>query len=200
MRAAATMELRGITSLGRAAVVLAAAVAAACAPSEAPEPAATAGAAPRAARPAAVDEARLVAADREPGQWMTHGRTYWEQRFSPLAEIDTSNVGELGLAWYADFDTNRGQDAHPNVLDGVLYVSTAWSKVYAFDAATGRQLWQFDPKADGQRAVYACCDVVNRGVAVWNGKVYVGSIDGRLIAIDAATGEPVWDVNTVDLD
>ena len=148
--------------------------------------------------PAAVNAARLVAADAEPGQWMSHGRTYDEQRFSPLDEITKDNVRELGLAWFADLDTNRGQEATPLVVDGVLYVSTAWSKVKAYNAATGEQLWAYDPVVPGGWAVNACCDVVNRGVAVWDGKVFVGTIDGRLVALDAATGKPIWDVNTID--
>src|SRR5688500_19982762 len=120
--------------------------------------------------PAAVSAERLVAADSEPGQWMTHGRTYDEQRFSPLDQITTTTVKELGLAWFADLDTNRGQEATPIVVDGVLYVSTAWSKVKAYNAATGQQLWAYDPVVPGGWAVKACCDVVNRGVAVWGGK------------------------------
>src|SRR5690606_31282147 len=135
----------------------------------------------------------------EPGQWMSHGRTYSEQRFSPLDQINTENVSELGLAWYADLSTNRGQEATPIMVDGVIYVSEAWSKVNAYDAVTGRQLWHYDPEVDGQWAVNACCDVVNRGVAVWEGKVFVGTIDGRLIALDAETGAELWDVLTVDL-
>ena len=149
--------------------------------------------------PAAVNGTRLAAADSEPGQWMSHGRTYDEQRFSPLDQIKKDNVGQLGLVWFADLDTNRGQEATPLVVDGVLYVSTAWSKVKAYNAATGEQLWAFDPQVPGGWAVNACCDVVNRGVAVWEGKVFVGTIDGRLIALDAANGKPVWSVNTIDL-
>ncbi len=149
-------------------------------------------------RPASVNATRLAAADSEPGQWMSHGRTYDEQRFSPLDQIRQENVTELGLAWFADLDTHRGQEATPLVVDGVLYVSTAWSKVKAYDATTGKELWAFDPHVPGGAAVNACCDVVNRGVAVWEGKVFVGTIDGRLIALDAATGKSLWDVNTVD--
>jgi alcohol dehydrogenase (cytochrome c)/quinohemoprotein ethanol dehydrogenase len=145
-----------------------------------------------------VDARRLANAESEPGQWMSHGRTYSEQRFSPLDQITTDNVGQLGLAWYADLDTTRGQEATPIMVDGVIYVSTAWSKVKAYDATTGEQLWAYDPEVPGQFAVNACCDVVNRGVAVWDGKVYVGTIDGRLIALDAATGQELWDVVTVD--
>src|SRR5688572_5719893 len=147
---------------------------------------------------AAVDSARLLAADKHPGQWMSHGRTYDEQRYSPLKQINTQNIGQLGLAWFADLDTNRGQEATPIVVDGVIYVSTAWSKVKAYDAKTGKALWAFDPEVPGEWAVNACCDVVNRGVAVWQGKVFVGTIDGRLIALDSKTGSKLWDINTID--
>jgi quinohemoprotein ethanol dehydrogenase len=160
-----------------------------------------AGAGPPPAAPgfAAVDAARLLAAN-EPanaGQWMSYGRDYAEQRFSPLKRITPETIGQLGLAWFADFDTRRGQESTPIVVDGVIYVTTAWSKIYAYEAKTGRELWKFDPKVPGEWAVNACCDVVNRGVAAWNGKVYIGTIDGRLIAVDAATGKPVWDVYTI---
>src|SRR5690606_5169824 len=120
------------------------------------------------------------------------------QRHSPLQQIDTGNVAQLGLAWHADLDTNRGQEATPLVIDGVLYVSTAWSKVLAFDAATGKPLWRYDPEVPREWGARGCCDVVNRGVAAWGNRIYVGSYDGRLIALDAATGKPVWEVNTID--
>jgi alcohol dehydrogenase (cytochrome c)/quinohemoprotein ethanol dehydrogenase len=145
-----------------------------------------------------VDGARILNADAEPGSWMSHGRTYSEQRFSPLDQVNTSTVGKLGLAWFADMDTNRGQEATPIVVDGVIYTTTAWSKVKAYDAKTGKALWAFDPEVPGQFGVNACCDVVNRGVAAWQGKVFVGTIDGRLIALDSATGKKLWDVITVD--
>lgn len=147
---------------------------------------------------AVVDDNRLLQAANHPDEWVTHGGTYAEQRFSQLDQISAQNVGQLGLAWSAEFDTNRGQEATPIVVDGVLYTTTAWSKVYAFDAATGRQLWRFDPEVPGQRGFSACCDVVNRGVAVYGGKVFVGTLDGRLIAIDAKTGRQVWSTVTVD--
>jgi len=148
--------------------------------------------------PAQVDDARLRNADAESGQWFTVGRTYDEQRYSPLTQINTQNVSRLGLAWYYDLDTNRGQEASPIVVDGVLYVTSAWSKVYAFDAKSGRLLWQYDPKVPGQVGIKGCCDVVNRGVAAWKGRIYVGAYDGRLIALDAKTGREVWSVVTVD--
>ncbi|HUZ13013.1 MAG TPA: PQQ-dependent dehydrogenase, methanol/ethanol family [Caulobacteraceae bacterium] len=152
----------------------------------------------RADGPAAVDSARIAAADQHPGDWMSYGRTYSEQRFSPLRQIDTSDVGRLGLAWHYQFDTHRGQEATPLEVGGVLYTTTAWSKVFAFDARTGALKWSFDPKVPGKRGFDACCDVVNRGVAVRDGRVYVGTIAGQLIALDAATGKPVWTVQAAD--
>lgn len=143
-----------------------------------------------------VDAKRLVAARQ--GEWLSVGRTYDEQRFSPLAKINQSNVGKLGLAWFADLDTARGQEATPLMIDGKIYVSTAWSMVKAFDARTGRPLWAFDPKVPRETVVKACCDAVNRGVAAWGDKLFVGTLDGRLIALDRATGKQVWSVVTVD--
>ena len=148
--------------------------------------------------PAAVDEKRLVAADNEPGNWMSHGRTYSEQRFSPLKQVDVGNVSRLGLAWSVDLNTNKGQEATPLVIDGVMYVSTAWSMVQAYDAGTGKQLWDFDPQVPRDTLVKGCCDAVNRGVAAWGGKVFVGTLDGRLIAVDAKSGKQVWSTVTVD--
>src|SRR5688572_21662803 len=151
-----------------------------------------------AADAANVDAKRIANADREPDQWLSVGRTYDEQRFSPLARINTDNISKLGLAWFADLDTNRGQEATPLVIDGVMYFSTAWSKVKAYEAASGKVLWAYDPKVPAETAGRGCCDVVNRGLAAWNGKIFVGSYDGRLIALDAKNGTVVWDVITVD--
>jgi glucose dehydrogenase len=158
------------------------------------EPAATAPA----KSAAQVDATRIVQADQDPGNWLTTGRTYSEQRFSPLAKIDASNVRQLGLAWFVDLDTHRGQEATPLIVDGILYSTSAWSKVQAIDAASGKLLWQYDPKVPGETGVKACCDTVNRGVAAYEGKLFVGTLDGRLVALDAATGKEVWSVVTVD--
>lgn len=147
---------------------------------------------------AAVDAARLAKAAGEPGQWLAEGRTLDEQRFSPLTQINRGTVAKLSLAWFADFDTNRGQEATPLVIDGAIYVSTAWSKVKAYDARTGHLLWAFDPKVPGEFAGRGCCDVVNRGLAAWHGRIYVHSYDGRLIALDAKSGNVVWSVLTLD--
>jgi glucose dehydrogenase len=154
--------------------------------------------APAQQRPANVDAARLTGADRDRDNWLTHGRTYDEQRYSPLDQINAQNANTLGLAWSLDLDTSRGQEATPLVVDGVMYSTSAWSKVQAIDAQSGKLLWQYDPQVPGETGTKACCDVVNRGVAVWNGRVYLGTLDGRLIALDAATGQPAWSVITVD--
>jgi PQQ-dependent dehydrogenase (methanol/ethanol family) len=153
--------------------------------------------APEAPTAARVDAARLAGADTEPGQWLSTGRTHGEQRFSPLTEIDAGNVGELGLAWYADFNVSRSQESTPLFIDGVLYVTTAWSNVRAYDARTGAELWSFDAQVPREWGSRACCDVVNRGAAAWNGKIFVGTIDGRLLAIDAATGTLAWETDTL---
>ncbi|WP_346286761.1 PQQ-dependent dehydrogenase, methanol/ethanol family [Zoogloea sp.] len=147
--------------------------------------------------PADVDARRVIAADREPGNWMSHGRTYGEQRFSPLKKVSDANVGQLGLAWSYKLDVDRGVEATPIVVDGVMYTTGARSIVYALDAATGRLLWKHDPKVHGIRLSEGCCDVVNRGVAVWKGKVYLGAYDGRLIALDARNGRKLWETDTV---
>src|SRR5882672_1666288 len=164
---------------------------AACRPKSAPQPQASAAS-------LAVNAARLTNADQDSSNWLTVGRTYSEQRFSPLDKINASNVKNLALAWSLDLDTHRGQEATPLVVDGVMYSTSAWSKVQAIDGATGKLLWQFDPKVPGETGVKACCDVVNRGVAYWQGRVYFGSLDGRLMALDAKTGQEVWSVVTVD--
>ncbi len=151
-----------------------------------------------AAKPADVDGARIIQADHEPENWLSHGRTYNEQRFSPLKAINDENVNQVALAWYYSLDTRRGQEATPLVVDGVMYFTTAWSKVISLDAASGVRRWEYDPKVPPEWAVNACCDVVNRGVAAWKGKVFVGTLDGRLIALDTAIGKPVWETLTID--
>ncbi len=155
----------------------------------------------KAAREAAksLDTARIIAADKEPGNWLSHGRTYSEQRYSPLKAINAETVKDLGLAWSVDLGTRRGVEATPIVVDGVMYVSGPWGVAWAFDARTGEELWYFDPKVDKARGQYACCDTVNRGVAVYEGKVFVAALDGRLFALDAGTGEPIWTTQTIDL-
>ena len=138
------------------------------------------------------------ATDEANDNWATYGYDYAEQRYSPLDDIDTDNVGTLGLAWYYDLDTHRGQESSPIEEDGVLYTTSAWSKLQAFDVESGKLLWQFDPKVPGPAGAKACCDVVNRGAAFSDGTLFIGTLDGRLIAVDAKTGRQKWSVVTVD--
>ena len=152
----------------------------------------------RAKSKALASQALLENADKDASNWLTHGRTYDEQRYSPLDQINVDSVKNLGLACYYDLDTKRGQEATPIIVDGVMYTTSAWSKVQAFNAKTGELLWQFDPEVAGEYAAKGCCDVVNRGVAYWDGKVYVGAFDGRLIALDADTGQRVWSTDTIE--
>ncbi len=138
------------------------------------------------------------AADSEPQNWFTGGRDQDGTYYSPLQDIDAGNVKNLGFAWSYDLgDPQRGQEATPIVIDGVMYTSGTWGYVYAVDAATGKELWRYDPKAEPFFGRNPCCDLVNRGVAVWKGKVYVASSDGRLHALDAATGHKIWDADTI---
>ncbi len=141
---------------------------------------------------------RLANAANDSSNWLTHGRTYDEQRFSPLQAINKDNISELGLAWYFDVPTKRGMEATPIVVDGRMYVTGSWSIVYALDAATGKELWRYDPQVSRPWAQYACCDVVNRGVAAWGNNIYVGTLDGYLVALDADTGTVQWRVDTID--
>ncbi|MEM7281869.1 MAG: PQQ-dependent dehydrogenase, methanol/ethanol family [Pseudomonadota bacterium] len=143
---------------------------------------------------------RATSASSETNNWLLHGRTYNEQRHSPLTTITPNNVDRLGLAWYVDLPDHRGQEATPLIVDGVMYVSAAWSRVFAFDAVTGEEIWSFNPEVDKSYGARACCDVVNRGVAYWDGRIIVGTLDGRLISVDAKTGVEQWSVLTVDQD
>src|SRR5688572_6075788 len=136
-----------------------------------------------------VDDAALAAPDARQGDWLSNGRDYYEQRFSPLTEINDANVDKLGLAWQFETATERGLEATPLVVDGVMYTTASWSVTYAIDARTGKQLWKYDPEVHRKYDNLACCDVVNRGAAFYKGKVYVGVLDGRLVALDANSGK-----------
>jgi quinohemoprotein ethanol dehydrogenase len=177
---------------------------AACQPAvEDSKPAASAAAAVAAAAAseisnAQVSQQRLLNAANEPEQWLMVGGTYEETHYSPLDEISTENLDRLGLAWFADYDVNLSQQGTPLYIDGVIYVSTAWSTVYAFDARNGATLWHYDPQTPREIAQKVCCGIVNRGIAAYEGKIYLGTLDGYLVAINADTGEELWRKLTVD--
>jgi len=130
--------------------------------------------------------------------WRSHGRTYSEQRHSPLKRIDTQNISDLGLAWSFDLGTSRGIETTPIVHDGIMYATATWNKVFALDARNGNLLWKFDPNVDKEQASKGCCDVVNRGVAIWGDSVFTATMDGRLISLNAKSGKVNWDINTID--
>src|SRR5690606_1027379 len=146
----------------------------------------------------AEDDAGDLVTSAPESEWRSYGRDYGEQRFSPLDAINADNVSTLGLAWFADLDTARGQEGTPLVIDGRIYISTAWSKVKAYDAKTGEPVWEYDPQVPGETAIKACCDVVNRGLAAWGDKLFIGTLDGRLVALDRETGAEAWSQVTVD--
>ena len=151
--------------------------------------------------PGWIDTQRLLQAETQPENWMSLGRNFEQQQNSPLELINEGNVQQLGLAWEFTLPTRgripRGQEATPIVVDGILYTSGAWSMVYALDAKTGKEIWRYDPQVDGNHARNACCDVVNRGVQVWKGRVYIATLDGYLACLDAATGKVIWKIDTI---
>jgi len=123
-----------------------------------------------------VNEARAISEAAEGDNWLLNGRTFDEQHFSPLKQITDKNVSGLSLAWFLDIDSGMGIVAEPIVVDGVIYVSAPLSVVYAVDAASGKLLWKFDPRIRLNLAINGSYSArTNGGVAVWNGKVYVGT-------------------------
>ena len=144
-----------------------------------------------------INSKRIINADKEPHNWLSHGRDYNEQRYSPLNQINKKTISKLELEWSLDMGTTRGLEATPIIDNGIMFVSSTWSVVHAIDAKTGKELWVYDPNVPRSWARKVCCDVVNRGVAVWEGQVYFGTIDGRLISLDTVTGKKIWEINTL---
>jgi quinohemoprotein ethanol dehydrogenase len=151
-----------------------------------------------ATKPGDVTEARVIAESTTGNNWLVGGRTFDEQHFSPLKQITDQNIGNLGLAWATDIESAMGLATEPIVVDGVIYVSAPGSRVYAVDALSGKVLWRFDPKVRLDRMRNSWAAHSNRGLAVWAGKVYVGTGDCRLVAIDAASGHETWESPVCD--
>src|SRR6476660_2596453 len=145
----------------------------------------------------AVDGASIRTNTAMSNDWPTIGLDYAETRFSKLHDINADNVKKLGLVWTYPLESSRGVEATPVVVDGIMYVTAAWSVVHAVDARTGKRIWSFDPGVDREKGYKGCCDVVNRGVALYKGKVFVGAYDGRLIALGAVTGNKCWEKDTI---
>jgi len=151
---------------------------------------------------AAVTFAAVESGPADRVDWPLLGLDQKGQRFSPLDQINPQTVDRLGFAFeFTDFlvrgRTHRGMEATPLMVDGVLYFSGPWGVAYAVDARTGRSLWTYDPEAAGESARNACCDVVNRGVAVADGRLFTASSDGHLAAVDIKTGQELWKVDTI---
>src|SRR4051794_12234993 len=137
--------------------------------------------------------------DPLPGSWLSYGRSQTETRYSTLKQIDTTNAKRLGLAWsYAMGAGGGNQEGTPLMWNNTLYGITSWSVVFALDAKTGKELWRWDPEVN-QPTVrpMICCGIVNRGIAIYNGMIIAPSIDGRLFALNATTGKPVWESRIV---
>src|SRR2546425_3085079 len=142
-----------------------------------------------------IDDAVLKNAGKAGDEWLTYGLNQYEQRYSPLKQIDTTSVSRLGLAWSYDVGTGGGgQEATPLFWNGTLYGITNWSIVFAVDARSGKERWRWDPEVN-QVTVRPkiCCGIVNRGLAIYQGKIIAPVVDGRLEALDAETGKPVWE-------
>jgi quinohemoprotein ethanol dehydrogenase len=144
-----------------------------------------------------VDGAFMKANAAKSNDWPSYGLDYAETRFSKLNQVNAGNVKDLGLVWSYNLESTRGVEATPLVVDGIMYVTASWSVVHAVDVRTGKRIWSFDPKVTKEAGYKGCCDVVNRGVALHKGRVYVAAYDGRLIALDAATGKMAWEKDTI---
>jgi quinohemoprotein ethanol dehydrogenase len=160
-----------------------------------------------------VDDNVLLNAGKTGDEWLMSAGNYWQTRYSPLKQVDASNVSRLGLAWYYDTDSLPGTlEASPVISNGILYGTLTWGVVFAVDARTGKEKWRWDPQVGHQNfppgsagnpnkvrtGPSLCCGPGNRGVAVYDGKVYVGTLDARLVALDAETGKIDWEVETAD--
>jgi quinohemoprotein ethanol dehydrogenase len=144
-----------------------------------------------------IDTQRIIETDNEPNNWLSHGRNYEEQRYSTLEDINKNNIKNLELAWSFDMNSTRALEATPIVDNGIMFLTSEWSIVYAINAKTGEKIWSYDPLVPKSWGRKACCDVVNRGVAVWKGNVFFASLDGRLIKLDANSGKLIWEINTL---
>ncbi|HIG40696.1 MAG: PQQ-dependent dehydrogenase, methanol/ethanol family [bacterium] len=132
--------------------------------------------------------------------WPMHGQDPGEARYSELTDINQETVSELGVAWSYELGSTRGVETTPIIVDGVMYATAPWSVVHAIDASSGKGLWQYDPEVPRQWGRWACCDVVNRGVAVWRDRLVFGTLDGRLVALDKQNGKKLWEVQTTPTD
>ena len=136
----------------------------------------------------------VIKGGQDPNQWAVYGKDYANTRFSPLKSINTGNVSHLTLAYSFQLGSLRSNESTPLVIGDTMYVSTSWGPkyVYAIDAATGARKWTYEPDMPDDVLQFACCDVNSRGVTYADGKIFVGRLDGKLVALDAQTGKELW--------
>lgn len=147
-----------------------------------------------------ITDATLTNADAQQGDWMSYGRNYKEDRYSTLSQITKENVKDLSLAWAEEIGTKRGLQATPLVVDGIMYFSGPFNKVWAYDVRTGQEIWQFIHDYNTDANIDLCCGFSNRGLAIYKGDLFMGTLDGKLVSIDATTGEKNWEVMTIPPD
>ena len=148
----------------------------------------------------AIDDDAIKNADKNQGDWLSYGRNYQEDRYSDLDQITKDNVADLGLAWAVELGTKRGLQATPLVVDGIIYFSGPFNKVWAFDARSGKELWQFTHDYNTDKNIDLCCGFTNRGLAMFKGDLFMGTLDGKLVSIDASSGTLNWEIMTVPED
>jgi alcohol dehydrogenase (cytochrome c) len=145
-----------------------------------------------------VTQDRLLRATENPNDWLIYGGNYSGTWFTPLKQIDTTNVSKLAPAWAFSMGAVGGQDGIAVVNNGIMYITSAWSKLFALDAKTGSLLWMYEADLPENISAVLCCDVVNRGVAVLGDRVFWATLDGHLLALDARSGKVLWNVTVAD--
>lgn len=140
-----------------------------------------------------VTDDMLLNADKDASNWLLYGRDYQTTRYSPLSQVNRDNVKKLRAAWHLSFGVLDGQDSQAVVVNGTVYVTSSYNKVWSVDGATGKVNWKYERELPGDVFPKLCCDVVNRGVAVYKNKVYLATLDAHIVALDNATGKVVWD-------
>ena len=146
-----------------------------------------------------VTDQMLLDARKNESNWVTYGRDYWNQRWSPLNQINTSNVGSLHMAWMYQTGISRlgSFETSPIVIDGVMYLTTPYNTAMAVNARTGKEIWRYEHKQSIASPIF-CCGPNNRGVAISEGTVFMATLDAHLVALDAKTGAVQWDVQVED--
>jgi len=140
-----------------------------------------------------VTDDMLLNADKDASNWLLYGRDYQTTRYSPLATVNKGNIKNLKAAWNLSFGVLDGQDSQAVVVNGTVYVTSSYNKVWSVDGATGKVNWKYERELPGDVFPKLCCDVVNRGVAVYKNKVYLATLDAHIVALDNTTGKVVWD-------